>query len=192
MPAAPATDRTNPPENTRATLVLGGARSGKSLFAEQLVTDSGLEAVYVATAEAGDNEMSERIRLHRDRRGTRWTTMEEKFDLAGLLENEAGPERAILVDCLTLWLSNCTFGERDIAAETARLCNAVEGLSGPVVFVSNEIGLGLVPDNRLSRDFRDNQGRLNQAVAAACHRVIFVAAGQPLILKPRPTDSIIL
>lgn len=172
-----------------STLVLGGARSGKSRHAEHMVLESGLHPIYVATAEARDGEMAERIAHHRDRRGTAWTTLEERFDLVGLLGRETGPDRAVLVDCLTLWLSNIFFDDRAVDDETERLAQALGTLAGPVVLVSNEIGLGLVPETRLSRDFRDAQGRLNQAVAAACTDVVFVAAGLPLTLKSEHQDK---
>ena len=165
-------------------LVLGGARSGKSAYAESVVRAAGPTALYLATATAGDAEMAERIRHHQDRRGEGWTTVEEPLDLAGTLERLAQPDRPILVDCLTLWLSNLMQDGADIDAETARLVAALPSLAGPVVFVSNEVGLGIVPDNALAREFRDHAGRLNQAVAAAVDAVVFVAAGLPLILKP--------
>ena len=165
------------------TLVLGGARSGKSVHAERLVTGSRLGAVYVATATAGDDEMAERIARHRDRRGPAWTTVEEPLDLAVTLRREAGSGRAVLVDCLTLWLSNLMHAGRDPDGETATLCDTLAGLPGPAVLVSNEVGLGLVPETPLGRRFRDAQGRLNQAVAAAVPAVVFVAAGLPLVLK---------
>jgi adenosylcobinamide kinase/adenosylcobinamide-phosphate guanylyltransferase len=165
------------------TLVLGGARSGKSRHAESLVEASGLEMLYVATAAAADEEMAERIALHRARRDARWRTLEEPLQLAELLVRESAPDRAILVDCLTLWLSNLMFAERDLVRETENLCTAIASLPGPVVFVSNEVGMGLVPETPLGRRFRDAQGRLNQAVAAAVPEVVFVAAGLPLILK---------
>lgn len=180
-------DNTSP-----GTLILGGARSGKSRFAEELVINSGLKPVYVATAEAGDNEMHARIEQHRARRGEGWITVEEPLDLIRVLSEAASPDHAVLVDCLTLWLSNLMFAERDIAAETALLADCIRSLSGPVVFVSNEVGMGLVPDNRLGRDFRDAQGRLNQIVADACDRVVFVASGQPLLLKPSSASDITL
>lgn len=165
------------------TLVLGGARSGKSRHAEELVLGSGLEPHYVATGSAGDDEMAERIAHHRARRGPTWTTQEEPLDLPGALHTAAAPERAVLVDCLTLWLSNLMFADRDVEAESGALCRLLARLPGPVVLVSNEVGLGLVPETPLGRRFRDAQGRLNQAVAAAVPRVVFVAAGLPLILK---------
>lgn len=168
------------------TLVLGGARSGKSAYAEALVEGAG-GGIYLATAEAGDEEMAERIRLHRQRRGDAWTTVEEPLDLCGALARAAAPGRPILVDCLTLWLSNLMGAGRDAAAGTRALVAGLAGLAGPVVFVSNEVGLGLVPETPIGRAFRDHAGRLNQAVAAAADRVVFVAAGLPLVLK-EPTS----
>lgn len=168
----------------RTTLVLGGARSGKSAHAESLVLASGEAPFYIATASAGDAEMAERIAHHRARRGPSWTTVEEPLDLAGALGREALAGRAILVDCLTLWLSNLMHADRDVEQETANLCATLPGLPCPVILVSNELGLGLVPETPLGRRFRDAQGRLNQAVAAAVPLVIFVAAGLPLTLKP--------
>lgn len=165
------------------TLVLGGARSGKSQYAEKLVAASGLTPVYVATAAALDDEMGERIAHHRERRGGEWTTIEEQFALAETIAHEARPDRILLVDCLTLWLSNLTFAERDIPAEQAGLIAALVDSQGPVVLVSNELGLGLVPETALGRRFRDAQGRLNQAVAQVATRAVFVAAGLPLVLK---------
>lgn len=167
---------------SRVTLVLGGARSGKSAFAEALVARADTP-VYLATAEAGDREMAERIRLHQARRGQRWTTVEEPLDLAGRLAGWAAPGRAVLVDCLTLWLSNLIGAGRDPGPAGAALVRALPELGGPVVFVANEVGLGIVPDNALARAFRDAAGRLNQDVAAVADRVVFVAAGLPLNLK---------
>jgi adenosylcobinamide kinase/adenosylcobinamide-phosphate guanylyltransferase len=164
------------------TLVLGGARSGKSAFAEGLLAGHP-QPVYVATAQAFDAEMAERIRLHRDRRPAPWVTVEEPLRLADTLAAEARPGRVVLVDCLTLWLSNILLAERDVAAEIEALCRVLPTQSGPVVFVANEVGLGIVPDNALARAFRDHAGRLNQAVAALCQNVVFVAAGLPLTLK---------
>ena len=164
------------------TLVLGGARSGKSRYAESLVEKTGA-GLYVATAQVRDGEMAERVRLHKDRRGDVWKTLEEPLNLASVIANHAGPNHMILVDCLTLWLSNLMEDGRDVGVETAGLCNALKEAKGPVTLVSNEVGMGIVPDNALARDFRDHQGRLNQAVAAAADRVVFVAAGLPLTLK---------
>ncbi len=167
----------------RLTLVLGGARSGKSRHAEALVEAAAASALYVATAQALDDEMAERIRRHRQRRGARWTTVEEPLDLARGLVMESQEGRPMLVDCLTLWLSNLLLASRDVDAATASLLDALSRLSAPVVLVANEVGLGIVPDNPLARAFRDHAGRLNQAIAAQADRVVFLAAGLPLVLK---------
>ena len=176
----------------RTVLVLGGARSGKSRFAETLALNSGLSRLYVATSPIIDEETRDRVALHKAQRGGGWRTLEEEMDVAGVLDCEAGPERVILVDCLTLWLNNLFFRTLDVAAETERLCHAVSHLKGPAIFVSNEIGLGLVPETKLSRDFRDAQGRINQAMAEACKSVVFVAAGLPLTLKPSSQPDVTL
>ncbi|MET1415508.1 bifunctional adenosylcobinamide kinase/adenosylcobinamide-phosphate guanylyltransferase [Roseibium sp. HPY-6] len=176
----------------RSTLVFGGARSGKSRFAEKLAMDSGLEKVYLATGAAYDTEMADRIAAHKVQRGAGWTTIEEQLDLANLLSSECREDRVVLVDCLTLWLSNITFAEKDVAAECANLCTVIGSLKGPSIFVSNEVGMGIVPENRLSRSFRDAQGRLNQDIAQACGQVVFVGAGLPLLLKPNPQMEITL
>ncbi len=165
------------------TLVLGGARSGKSRYAEALVESQPGPCVYLATAEAGDAEMAARIAAHRARRSARWATVEVPLDLVGALERETGPDRAVLVDCLTLWLSNLLGAGRDVASECDGLLAALPGLSGPIVFVSNEVGQGVVPDNALARAFVDRAGRLHQDLAAAADRVIFVTAGLPMDLK---------
>ena len=170
-------------ELERVTLVLGGARSGKSAYAETLVEGAPGEAVYVATGTAGDAEMAARIRDHQARRGARWRTIEEPLDLAGVLAREARPENAVLVDCLTLWLSNVMAAGKEPGVETDELVDALDQAAGPVVLVANEVGLGIVPDNALARAFRDHAGRLNQAVAGIADRVIFVAAGLPMMLK---------
>lgn len=165
-------------------LILGGARSGKSRHAEQLAGESGLEVVYIATATAGDAEMAQRIARHRADRPAPWRTVEEPVRLAGALTANAASDRCLLVDCLTLWLSNLLHaGETVFASERAELLAALPQLAGRVLLVSNEVGLGIVPDNPLARRFRDEAGRLNQAVAAACERVTFVAAGLPMRLK---------
>jgi adenosylcobinamide kinase/adenosylcobinamide-phosphate guanylyltransferase len=172
----------------RITLVLGGARSGKSRHAEQTIESAlGNEhydgATYLATARALDDEMKARIAEHRERRGPVWHTVEEPLDLVDALTDNADLARPILVDCLTLWLGNLTGAGRDIDAETAALAARLQDIAAPVVLVSNEVGLGIVPDNKLARDFRDRAGRLNQAVADIADRVVFVAAGLPLTLK---------
>jgi adenosylcobinamide kinase / adenosylcobinamide-phosphate guanylyltransferase len=165
------------------TLVLGGARSGKSLWAERLVENAAAGGTYCATAEPGDAEMAARIAAHRARRGPFWRTVEEPLALAAALAAEAAPDRPFLVDCLTLWLSNLMQAGRAPDGETAALAAALRGAAGPVVLVANEVGLGLVPETPLGRRFRDAAGRLNQAVAALADRVVFVAAGLPLVLK---------
>lgn len=164
------------------TLVLGGARSGKSRFAENLVAGSGLRPVLIATAEAGDAEMAARIAAHRARRGPGWTTVEEPLELAGALAAVAAGEAA-LVDCLTLWLANLMAAGRDVDAARRELASALPGLAAPAVLVSNEVGQGIVPDNALARRFRDAAGLLHQDVAAAADRVWFVVAGLPQRLK---------
>ncbi len=165
------------------TLVLGGARSGKSRYAEGLLADWSGTRIYLATAEAGDAEMQARIRHHRERRGEAWMTIEEPLELAAALVREAQGGRAVLVDCLTLWLSNITLAERDIEAEAAALIAALGRCAGPIVLVSNEVGQGIVPENPLARRFRDDAGRLHQEVARVADRVVLVTAGLAQILK---------
>jgi adenosylcobinamide kinase/adenosylcobinamide-phosphate guanylyltransferase len=162
------------------TLVLGGARSGKSRLAEAEITALPPPWLYLATAEARDAEMAARIARHRARRGEGWQSVEAPFDLAGSLCAAAGP---VLVDCLTLWLTNHLLAGSDLAAETDRLEAALAARRFPVWLVSNETGLGIVPENDLARRFRDEAGLLNQRVAACADRVLFVAAGLPLRLK---------
>lgn len=162
------------------TLILGGARSGKTARALALAAPP---RAYVATAGAGagDEEMAARIAAHKAERGADWSLIEAPLDLVGALGAAAG--RTLLIDCLTLWLSNLMAAERDVEAETAALLGALAAAEAPVLLVSNEIGMGLVPMDALSRRFRDAQGRLNQRIAAAAERVEFVAAGLPLRLK---------
>ena len=162
----------------KLALVLGGARSGKSRYAEQLI--GARPALYLATGEAHDAEMRDRIREHQKCRGTNWIMREAPLALTEALRTA---DRPVLVDCLTLWLSNLLGASRDPGAETRTLVEALPALSVPVIFVSNEVGLGIVPDNKLARQFRDHAGRLHQAIAAVASRVVFVAAGLPLILK---------
>lgn len=162
-------------------LFLGGARSGKSRLAQEAAEALPGPLLFLATGEAGDAEMVERIARHRADRGPRWRTVECPLDLAEAI-GDAGPAVA-LVDCLTLWLSNQMLGGHDVAAARASLVAAMAAASGPVLLVGNEVGLGLVPETPLGRAFRDEAGRLNQAVAAAATRVVFVAAGLPLALK---------
>jgi adenosylcobinamide kinase/adenosylcobinamide-phosphate guanylyltransferase len=170
----------------RATLVLGGARSGKSRTAEAIIRDlagPGGARVYVATAEALDDEMRARIAAHRASRGAGWRTIDAPLAIAATIAAEARPGAAVLVDCLTLWLSNLMHHGQDVEAATRELVVALAAARGPVVLVANEVGLGIVPDNALARAFRDHAGRMNQAVAAAAGRVVLVAAGLSLTLK---------
>jgi adenosylcobinamide kinase/adenosylcobinamide-phosphate guanylyltransferase len=161
-------------------LILGGARSGKSAYAERLITALPPPWVYCATGEAFDSEMQERIAHHQARRGPGWQTKEEPRDIAPLIQSSTSP---MLVDCMTLWLTNLMLADRDIETETAKLLAAARAAQAPIVFVSNEVGLGIVPDNALGRAFRDHAGRLNQAVAAIASRVVFMVAGLPMVLK---------
>ena len=164
----------------RLTLILGGARSGKSSRAIALCPPP---RVFVATAEALDAEMAERIARHRADREGDWRVTEAPLDLAGALAGAAAPGTAVLVDCLTLWLSNLIHAERDPEAGTEALLAAIPGLPGEIVMVSNEVGMGIAPATALGRAFRDVQGRANQRVAAAADRVEFVIAGLPMVLK---------
>ncbi|MCP4327840.1 MAG: bifunctional adenosylcobinamide kinase/adenosylcobinamide-phosphate guanylyltransferase [Alphaproteobacteria bacterium] len=165
------------------TLVLGGARSGKSAYAESLVDDDGRPPVYVATGSAGDDEMAARIARHRERRGKRWETIEEPLDLAEVLSRTAARDTVLLVDCLTLWLTNVLLSDRDVEAACQDLVAALPVLDGPVVLVANEVGLGIVPEARLGREFRDRAGRLHQDIAAVAQSVVLVVAGLPQHLK---------
>ena len=164
---------------TKADLifVLGGARSGKSVYAEALVTALPGPWAYVATGQAFDAEMAARVAEHQARRAAGWRTVEAPLDLAAAL---AVPE-PVLVDCLTLWVSNLMLAERE--PDWPGLCAALDGRRAPTVIVSNEVGLGIVPDNAMARAFRDLAGRLNQQVAARADRVIFMVAGLPMVVK---------
>ncbi|HDR27640.1 bifunctional adenosylcobinamide kinase/adenosylcobinamide-phosphate guanylyltransferase [Rhodovulum sp.] len=163
-------------------LVTGGARSGKSTRAEARVSALPGKRVYIATARPDDAEMRERIARHAARRGAGWVTVEEPLDLAGALDRTDG-RGPRLVDCLTLWLSNLIFAGRDWEPEAAALVAALARQQGPVVLVSNEVGMGIVPENALARAFRDAQGWLNQRVAGAADEVEFVVSGLPLKVK---------
>ncbi len=166
----------------KLALVLGGASSGKSVFAEGLVTGWGRPRVYVATAQAWDVEMQAKIARHQAARGPGWRTIEAPLDLAGALR-DVKPEEAVLIDCATLWLTNQLLAEVDMAAEEAQLIQVLAACPAPVTVVSNEVGLGIVPDTPLGRRFREAQGALNQRLAARADLVVFVAAGLPLTLK---------
>lgn len=169
-------------------LIIGGVRSGKSDLAERLAQASRLEVIYIATATAGDTEMTRRIERHRESRPSHWLTIEEPLALADTLREQAAPSRCLLIDCLTLWLSNCLLMEDDqvFPREREALLDGLEALPGAIIFVSNEVGSGIVPLGALSRRFADESGWLNQAVAQRCDRVVATIAGLPLILKGTP------
>ncbi len=166
-----------------SALILGGARSGKTRRALALA-EAFSNRIYIATAEALDEEMSARIAQHRHERGDAWMTIEAPLELAGAIRDIEDGSAVCVVDCLTLWLSNLMAAGRDVAAAAEDLCRAIQGARPKLVIVSNEVGLGLVPETPLGREFRDRQGRLNQAVAAVVDGVEFIAAGLPLRLKP--------
>jgi adenosylcobinamide kinase/adenosylcobinamide-phosphate guanylyltransferase len=163
--------------------VLGGARSGKSRYALKRAEALPGELLFVATAQALDNEMDSRIARHREERGPRWRTIEEPVDLAAVVRAEVRGDRVLLIDCLTLWASNLMFADRDIDTATGALVAALGEAQGPVILVANEVGLGIVPDNALARRFRDVAGIVNQAVAAGVDEAVFMAAGLPMRLK---------
>lgn len=165
------------------TLVLGGARSGKSRYGERLAEAQPGRPLYVATAQSGDDEMAARIARHRARRGARWVIVEEPLELVTVLQACGNEEGAVLVDCLTLWLSNLLHARRDPAAETEALLLVLPALTRPVIFISNEVGLGIVPENALARAFIDEAGRMHQRLAEAADTVLFMAAGLAMPLK---------
>ena len=167
----------------RIILVLGGARSGKSAFAEGLIDRSGLAKGYMATGQVFDDEMKRRVGIHKSRRGPEWELAEEPLDLCGALSRIASENKAVLVDCLTLWVTNLMMAERNQADEADMLVSALTTLPGMIVLVSNEVGQGIVPDNAMARAFRDHAGLLHQKVAATADEVYFVTAGLPQKLK---------
>jgi len=169
------------PSAVKLTLVLGGARSGKSRYAESLITALPPPWIYVATAESGDEEMAARIESHRQRRDAQWRTIEAPRELAKALS--ACGDEPVLVDCLTLWLSNLMLAEANIEKEIAQLEKALMSARARLVLVANEVGSGIVPSYPLGRRFRDLQGTLNQRIAASAERVILMVAGLPLVLK---------
>ncbi len=169
-------------------LILGGARSGKSRLAERLATDSGLAVTYIATSQALDGEMSSRIRQHRERRPVEWALVEEPIELARVLREQASSEHCLLVDCLTLWLTNLLLLDDDarLQAEREALLSCLGELPGRIILVSNESGLGVVPMGELTRRYVDASGWLHQAIAERCQRVVFTVAGLPMLLKGAP------
>ena len=169
--------------NIATTLILGGARSGKSQFAQALAESVCEQPIFVATAEARDDEMSERIARHVAERGDIWEVVEAPILLCEAITEACSERTAVLVDCLTLWLSNITLAGLDVEAELQKLKRTIETIETPLVLVSNEVGMGIVPESPLGRQFRDAQGRLNREVASVCRRVEFIVAGLPMTLK---------
>ena len=170
------------PDLQRLTFVLGGARSGKSRFAQELA-ERREHRVYLATAQARDDEMTARIEIHKSDRGPEWQTVEEPLDISAVLRQTVDGHVSVLVDCLTIWLSNVMLQGMDIDGEIDRLMDTLAGLAGPVILVSNEVGQGIVPASEMGREFRDHQGRLNQRMAALADEVWWVVAGLPQKLK---------
>lgn len=176
---------------TNSLLVLGGARSGKSRYAQALAEASGKRTILIATAQAHDAEMRARIARHAEERSEGWRLIEEPVALAAALSREAAPARIILIDCATLWLSNLMLLGENIDAAAAELARCVAAAAGPTIIVSNEVGEGIVPPTSLGRSFRDAQGLLNQSLARACDAVVEVRAGMPRLLKPASPPSFV-
>jgi len=167
----------------RITLITGGARAGKSRYAEKLMAARPARHAVIATGTAGDQEMAERIARHKAERDPGWETIEQPISVRAAVRNAARPDRVVLVDCITLWISNLMGEKRDIEAEVSGLVGTLKIAAGPVIFISNEVGLGIVPDNAMARAYRDHLGRANQSLAAAADCVILMTAGIPLALK---------
>jgi adenosylcobinamide kinase/adenosylcobinamide-phosphate guanylyltransferase len=167
----------------KVVLITGGARAGKSRYAERLMSARPAHHAVIATATAGDAEMAQRIAKHKAERDKSWETIEQPISVRSAIRNAARPDRIVLVDCLTLWINNLMHEGRDIEIEIQGLVGTLHIAAGPVIIVTNEVGLGIVPDNALARAFRDNLGRANQVVAAAAEVVLFMAAGIPIVLK---------
>ncbi|MBL8906817.1 MAG: bifunctional adenosylcobinamide kinase/adenosylcobinamide-phosphate guanylyltransferase [Rhizobiales bacterium] len=168
---------------TKSLLVLGGARSGKSAYAESRAAAHAGDKIYIATAEVTDAEMGERIRHHQDRRGKGWLTVEAPLDLSAALRELDAPNRVILIDCVTVWINNLIFHDRAVEPAVADFCAALSQAEGKIIMVSNEVGFGIVPENVLARRFRDLAGRANQSIAATADEVVLVVAGLPLTMK---------
>jgi len=166
----------------RSTFVLGGAASGKSQWAENLIESSGLKLIYIATGRIWDNEVKKRVQTHRDRRDARWTTVEAPLDLTDALA-DLGTDHAVLIDCATMWLSNHMMDDLPLVDAQDRLIQGLRACPAPWVMVSNEVGHGIVPDNKMAHDFREAQGRLNIALAAEADLAVQVIAGLPQVLK---------
>lgn len=165
------------------TLVLGGARSGKSAFAEKLVLDSGLKPIYIATSQVWDEEMRARVDAHIERRGDDWVCVEAPIELENALRDADQSGNAILVDCLTLWVTNLMMAEANIGDRFSTLIEQIQHTKAPLVLVTNEVGLGIVPENKMAREFRDHAGKLHQDIASIANKVFFIAAGLPLQMK---------
>lgn len=177
--------------NGQITLILGGTRSGKSSFAQELAEKSGHKLVYIATAEAFDDEMTDRIHRHQQDRGPNWQTVEENRDIASVIAVHSAPQVTLLIDCLTIWLSNLMLAEADIDAAVDQLVKTLSTAQGSIILVSNEVGSGIVPETALGRRFRDESGWMNQRVATAAHNVALITAGLPLWLKRQPAEKIL-
>jgi len=174
---------------SKITLILGGASSGKSTFGEELA-NTHTKKLYLATAEISDDtEMQARIKAHKQRRDESWQTQEVPLGIANEIKKQTGEYTVILVDCLTLWLSNLIFAGFSPEAETEKLISAIENPAGDIIFISNEVGLSIVPENKLAREFRDEQGILNQKLAKRADNVVFISAGIPLYLKEASNGS---
>jgi adenosylcobinamide kinase / adenosylcobinamide-phosphate guanylyltransferase len=169
--------------DVKIILVLGGARSGKSAFAERLIDETGLEKAYLATGQAFDDEMKRRVGTHQNRRGPEWKLIEEPIDIAAALAKICDSKTAVLLDCLTLWVTNLMMVEKNVLSECDMLTKALRSLAGTIVLVSNEVGQGIVPDNAMARAFRDYAGLLHQKIAGIADEVYFVTAGLPQKLK---------
>lgn len=167
--------------------ILGGARSGKTGYAlqqaEELSTKYDFQKVYVATAQIFDPEMQDRVKRHQDERDETWATLEAPLELSTIIRMHAQHDRVLLIDCLTLWLSNHMLAEHDLEEKRKDLVDAIDLAKGPLILVSNEVGLSIVPDNKLGRDYRDESGWMNQQVAKVANKVTFVAAGLPMLMK---------
>jgi adenosylcobinamide kinase/adenosylcobinamide-phosphate guanylyltransferase len=169
-------------------LITGGARAGKSRYAERLMRARPARHAVIATATAGDPEMAERIARHKAERDKSWDVIEQPISVRSAIRNAARPDRIVLLDCLTLWISNLMAERREIDIEISGLVGTLQNAAGPVIIISNEVGLGIVPENPLARAFRDHLGRANQAVAAVAECAVFMAAGIPIVLKgPLPS-----
>lgn len=170
-------------------LILGGARSGKSAYAEKLATTSGLPVTYIATAQVYDTEFGQRVEHHKNRRPKHWKTVEQSFNLGEVLQRHASNDKCIIVDCLTLWLAQCICPDCERPSnlnwrdERSALLSVLANLPGKILLVSNEVGMGIVPLGEINRQFQDEQGRLNQSIAAIASTVSFIAAGLPIVLK---------